>query len=81
MIYTAHDGKTFTSYESLCEHEMFYGPNKEYWTAEYKKCKQRDERIVKAVGGQENASIIGKIILTIIVVIVIVSFIACLAMG
>lgn len=61
MMYTSHDGKTFSSYKSLCEHEMMFGPNKNYWTAEYNKCKDRDEKIVNALGGQKNSENIAKL--------------------
>ena len=78
MMYTSHDGKTFSSYKSLCEHGMMFSPNKNYWTAEYNKCKERDDRFVRAVGGQDNATVIGKILLTVIFGIVALSLIMML---
>ena len=78
MMYTSHDGKTFSSYKSLCQHEMMFGPNKDYWTAEYNKCKERDDRIVRAVGGQDNATAIGKVILTILLGFVAIGFVLML---
>jgi len=81
MMYTAHDGKTFGSYEALCEYEMLCGPNKEHWKSEYNKCKARDARILNAFGGQENASIIGKIILYGIVFFSFICLVYCIIAG
>lgn len=79
MMYTSHDGKTFSSYKSLCQHEMIFGPNKDYWAAEYNKCKERDDRIIRAVGGQDNANVIGKVMLTILLGMGVLGFIIMLA--